>query len=185
MDTLVQPRNAQLTRVKPAAACGAYARANRLPANGLQGSFMFHRRQDIRRVAARVLLVWLFALGVGIVNACALEPGVAYGTSTATHDGPEHGTATGSHHDHAPGAHDHAPPHGSKAPCVKFCDEPTTTSQTTKQQVDPFDTIFLAPLPSIGVALKPATQLAQLPAVEPDRWRPGIPILIAYLRLAL
>jgi hypothetical protein len=146
---------------------------------------MFGRRQDIRRFAARVLLGWLFALGVGVVDACVLDPGLGHGTSGATHGGHAPATPIGHDAGHALVAHDHAPPQGNKASCVKFCDEPTTTSQNVKQQVDPFNAIFLAPSPSIFVELKPATGLGQRPFAEPGRWRPAIPIVIAYLRLAL
>ena len=66
-------------------------------------SFMFRRRQDIRCVAARVLLVWLFALGVGIVNAFVLKPGLEHGAAAAAHGGHDHATLPGSHDVHAPG----------------------------------------------------------------------------------
>ena len=146
---------------------------------------MLGSRRRIRHVAAQVLLVWLFALGVGIVNACVLEPELREGIASAALSGHDHATTHESHDGHGFGVHGHPAPHGDKSPCVKFCDEPSVGAQTVKQQVDPFNAVWLGPVPSDSIAIEHAPALAGSLAIDPIRWRPAIPISIAFLRLTL
>ena len=46
---------------------------------------MFGQRRRLRHLAAQVLLMWLFALGASIVNACALEPELRHAVTAASH----------------------------------------------------------------------------------------------------
>jgi len=135
---------------------------------------MFGRRKRLRRVAAHVLLVWLFALTTGIVNACVL--------AAQTHHGV---TAVTSHqHDAFADAH-YGPAHAAKAICIKFRDEPAAGAQMLKQQFDPFNGawLVLAPpgLPHIGTT----AHVADAFHAAHELGRPAIPIPVAFLRLTL
>jgi hypothetical protein len=137
---------------------------------------MFGQRKRLRRLAGQMLLVWLFALGAGIVNACVLEP--------EPHD---HVVRAASPHDQGHGAHGHRHPASSAAvpACVKFCTDGSTGPAVVKLPVKLPNVTALAPplalAPAVQAALGPAgivhAGYAQLPA--------RIPISIAYLRLAL
>jgi hypothetical protein len=147
---------------------------------------MFGQRQRLRRTAALVLFGWLFALAAGIVNACVVEPQLRHGSVSAPNNSQHSTVAANPLHDaHAPGGSDHPSPHTGKAPCVKFCDEPSTVAKTLQLQIDPFSAAWLAPLSAdpLPVEAKP------LPAggfrASHALWRPAIPIPIAFLRLSL
>lgn len=146
---------------------------------------MFGPRKRIRHVAAHVLLVWLFALGVGIVNACVLEPDLRHGLAASAPDGHGHAVPLDSHEGHVAGVHDHSAPQGGKLPCVKFCDEPSFGAQTVKQQIDPFSSVSPGPVPSGSMVVEQVPVAVRPQATDPTRWRPAIPISIAFLRLTL
>lgn len=90
-------------------------------------SSLFSRRRQRATVWA-VLLVWLFAIGAGIANACLLEPRHAHGHAGAGGLEVQAGVVVSAGHrvEHAGGGK-HDADLASKAPCVKVCDE---TSQT-------------------------------------------------------
>ena len=145
---------------------------------------MFGQRRRLRHVAAQVLLMWLFALGASIANACALEPELRHAATAASHD--QHHAGPGSHHhDSHAGGHDHPSPHADKAPCAKFCDEPSAGAQTLKQQVDPSHEVWLACPPVNSLILDATPTLASSIAAHHELWRPAVPIPIAFLRLTL
>ena len=145
-------------------------------------------QRRLRRLAAYVLLVWLFGLGSGIVNACVVAVQLRH---------VEH-AAVQAHHDHGamavdsavaenahPGAHDDGQGNLARPPCERLCDGPPAAPQADKQSVNPLGTAWLAaaPLPSFDFRL-----LARPSATTPDaglRWVATIPIPIAFLRLTL
>jgi hypothetical protein len=146
---------------------------------------MFGQRHRLRHIAAQVLLVWLFALAAGIVNACVLEPELRHGIASAVHDGHDAAAANKLQDAHAPGGHDHRLPHGNEAPCAKFCDEPSAGAQTFKQQIDPFNAVWLAPAPVSSLSIDATTPVVGAFAADHELWRPAVPIPIAFLRLTL
>lgn len=128
---------------------------------------MFAQTARVRRLAAQMLLVWLFALATGIVNACAMAP-TAHAPMT-----------------HAPGcdACPDAHPAGAAQACAKFCADESTSVRAAKHDYDPWM--------GLGVAVVPTMALSVVvPAHVPDR-RPHdapptaarIPVAIAFLRL--
>ncbi|HEY0858993.1 MAG TPA: hypothetical protein VGE16_18145 [Albitalea sp.] len=144
---------------------------------------MFGRPQRLRRLAAQVLLMWLFALSAGFVNACVLEArSPIAGAVGAQPPGHAHAAPLP---DADPCAHGEAAPDPGKAPCVKFCDEPAAGAQVLKTQFDPSSAAWAA----IASFSMPAVEVAPaaVPGPEASRepWRPGIPIPIEFLRLAL
>jgi hypothetical protein len=115
-----------------------------------------------RRLAGYVLLVWLLALTVGIVNACELEPSSHRGALERAH-----------------GDHAHA------ASCIEAFDVPAVSAPTAKQLPDSQDGAWLAStgpgVSSLGTVLDSAR--TSIPGHDPGR--PAIPIAIAFLRLTL
>lgn len=155
---------------------------------------MFSHRQQLRRWAARVLLLWLFGVGASMANACLTtdQPGPA-GTMNS-----HPMVAMVDHHDAAP--HDHAhsdsgglPAHNThpqpdqndvaKANCHDFCDK-ATVSIPLKSALDDLQ-------PPAAIAMTAVTVLPMLAFAPVQLWVPrrdGVlapPILIAFLRLAL
>lgn len=139
-------------------------------------------RAQLRRFAASVLLLWLFGLASGIVNACVVTSGLRHAA---------HAAALEAAHDH--GAHavvDHGSDHGhdsvpAQPPCERLCDEPAAPTQGDKQQSTPLAALWLpaAPLPAVQTWDAPLVRVAPPPG-DPAA-RAGAPIPIAYLRLAL
>jgi hypothetical protein len=136
---------------------------------------MFRHRTQLRRIAAQVLLLWLFGIGAGLANACfaagAAEP---LGHCDAMR------AAEAVHHQGTSG-HDGAP---AKTNCQDFCEKSTISIPPLKLALDHADAGAIS-FPTVAVLLIPA-------ASEPaERWVPrpdgGLapPITIAFLRLAL
>lgn len=123
---------------------------------------MFAQTARARRLAAQLLLVWLFALATGVVNTCFAAP-MAHAPGCAE----------------CPDAH----PAGAAQACAKFCADESTSVRAAKHDYDPWM--------GLGVAVVPTMSLSVVaPAHVPDR-RPHdapptaarIPIAIAFLRL--
>lgn len=139
-------------------------------------------RARLRRFAACVLLLWLFGLASGVVNACVVASGLRHAAHAAAveaaWDHAAHGAA-------AAGAQSGHEDHDEQPPCERLCDEPVAPAQADKQQSSPLTGFWLAATP---LATPPQwqadTRRAPLPRTEPAS-RTAIPIPIAYLRLAL
>lgn len=140
---------------------------------------MCRNRRRIRRWASWVVFAWLFGLGMGVVNACALVDGV-------------HG-ATVANTEHHPIGHD-ADRHGGeslghdKSNCLEFC--ALSSIGTPVVKVAP-DSPLLADLPALPSAFQPYSATAQTaaavavaPSPSTER-RSSPPLRIAYQRLAL
>lgn len=141
---------------------------------------MFGQPQRLRRLAAQVLLMWLFALASCVVNACMLAPGAQH----AAYGDP----AQQGQHAHMPCglADGHSSPPASKTPCAKFCEEPSANAQTVNiQPNDTFNPVGLpmGPPPSFGTPV--LVEVVDTPSPEPVIWRASVPIPIAFLRLTL
>ncbi len=140
---------------------------------------MFGQRRHLRTIAARLVLVWVFALASGFVNACLVEPAPA---QTALSDAGAH------HHEIAPspGAHasaDHH--HASKASCLKFCADEASSVPATKAALDPGHAWAPAPLPVLSLWVgvdDPGAAVARADLNPPPE---RVPIPIALLRLTL
>jgi len=155
---------------------------------------MFRHRQQLRRWAARALLLWLFGIGVGVANACltthSAEPGGPLG-GPAFEVGAltDEAMAPASAHHHGSGQADREGTlshHGSAAQssCHAFCEKAGISIPSLKSALDDVQGHALF-LPAVA-AVVPA------PALVPVRlWVPrrdGVrapPIPIAFLRLAL
>lgn len=141
-------------------------------------------RAQLRRLAACVLLLWLFGLASGVVNACVVASGLRHAAHAAAleaaQDHAGHGMGGSLH---AAGA-DHDPDDG-KPPCERLCEEPAAPVQADKQQSTPLSGFWLAAMPLPSLAHWPA--IGQKAPVPRDEFvsRTAIPIPIAYLRLTL
>lgn len=156
---------------------------------------MFRHRQQLRRWAARVLLLWLFGIGAGVANACVISGQAAPVAAVASHlvavVEAHHDVVT---HDHAqadgaglPSQSDDASKHLgnlSKANCQDFCDKATVSIPPLKSA--------LGDVQSHAVIATTAVTALPMPAFAPVQLRlprrDGVqapPIPIAFLRLAL
>lgn len=118
-----------------------------------------------RNTAFVVLLVWLFALGSGVANACLLQ-------ERETHS---HAVAVAGHDDDS---------HPASAPCQKVCSEGSQTPVTADLKVTQAD---CGPAPLVAVLWTPATPVV-LATVSTDAIPPvgvGPPIRVRYSRLIL
>jgi hypothetical protein len=156
---------------------------------------MFRHRQQLRRWAANVLLLWLFGLGAGFANACltsdstaAASPAFAQAVDAFA---PHHDAAAheGSHQDHQAGSAHHALPdhHGTiaKTNCQDFCGKATVSIPPLKSALDDVQAHAL-------IATVFTTTVLPVAAFAPVQlWVPrrdgvqALPIPIAFLRLAL
>jgi hypothetical protein len=145
---------------------------------------MLSQPQRLRRFAVYVLLVWLFGLGSGIVNACVVQLGFHNPAHAAAHGGDHRAAvlqaaqasqATGDEQDC-----DHTHP-----PCERLCDAPSVVPQAEKQQSNPLTGFLLAPAPIPSFNFQPRAEAGETIASAHWRWRKSIPISIAFLRLTL
>lgn len=138
---------------------------------------MCRNRRRIRRWASWVVFAWLFGLGMGVVNACALVDAVHGQTLAHTASFPvdhddDHNSGNSLGHD--------------KSNCLEFCALSSIGAPVVK--VAP-DSPLHADLPALVAAYAPysaATQAEAGPAPLPPAERRGSPPLrITYQRLAL
>ena len=147
---------------------------------------MFSRPQRLRRLAFQVLLVWLFALGTGIVNACVVQVQVREASHAVPHDHEEMQAALDEIQVAAalPDSHEHETDN-TQPPCKRLCDGPTAAPQTEKQPSNPLSGFWLAPAPLPAISFQPSIPSDAVAPSTHVRWRKAIPISIAFLRLAL
>ena len=137
-----------------------------------------------RNTAFVVLLVWIFALGSGVANACLLEVGATRShLATTEYSGAAHQVTIAHSHPKVVANHDDDS-HPSKAPCLKACDDGSRSmpkQDLTVVQADP------GPPPLVAVLWTEATPLRSV-LDRPDGVQhviPELPIRVRYLRLTL
>lgn len=132
---------------------------------------MLLQPQRLRRLAVYVLLVWLFGLGSGVVNACVVQAGL----HTSAHSAVQASQASADEQDC-----DHTHP-----PCERLCDAPSVVPQAEKQQSNPLSGFWLASAPIPSFNFQPGDETGATIASAHWRWRKSIPFSIAFLRLTL
>jgi hypothetical protein len=142
-------------------------------------------RSRLRRLAAHVLVLWVFGLASGIVNACVLGSDTRHAV---------HAAAVAVHVHHAGmvmddmdshDGHEPAADHGKPA-CERLCDAPVAARTADNELASALAGFWLAPapLPTIALrALEPADRAA--PPAAALRLRQAVPVPIAFLRLTL
>lgn len=171
------------------------AEAHTVLANLDRPTAMFRHRQQLRRWAARVLLLWLFGFGAGIANACISTGPNAPAASTASHLGATiEGHSDIASHDHAradggalPSNSTDAPVHqGSlaKTNCKDFCGKAAVSIPPLKSALDDVQSHAVIATAAVTVLPMPAFAPVQLWVPRRDGVQ-APPILIAFLRLAL
>ena len=133
---------------------------------------MFHHRSQLRRWAARVLLLWLFGIGTGVANAC-LGPSLA--------DSGAHPTGHSSAAYEPP---DREGPFG-KSNCQDFCEKSTVSIPPLKSALDNVQGPALLPGAVVVILPVPAFSPDELLLPLRDGGLAPVPITIAFLRLAL
>jgi hypothetical protein len=153
---------------------------------------MFRHQQQLRRWAFRVLVVWLFGLGLGVAHACLAaqqfsggggsiqgKAELQAGDSAAAPEGCEH---------HAVAARDTSPQDpdasASKSNCESYCERAGVTIPPQKSAFDN-DQFHVLPPPMATLSVPASFDVAaELQAPRRDGARP-LPIPIFFLRLAL
>lgn len=148
---------------------------------------IFGQRQRLRRFASGMLLVWLFALSAGVVNACVVAPELRKQETVAAAP-HQHGAATAHHHETSAGAAEpeHQTPAVGEAACTRFCDEPAASAPVFKQPVgDQVQVLWMPATASQASAGR--TSVPGSHAFDARPWPPGptVPVRIAFLRQAL
>ena len=133
---------------------------------------MFHHRSQLRRWAARVLLLWLFGVGTGVANAC-LGPSLA--------DSGAHPTG------HPSAAYEHPDREGpfGKSNCQDFCEKSTVSIPPLKSALDNVQAHALLPGAIVVILPVPAFSPDELLLPLRDGGLAPVPIRTAFLRLAL
>lgn len=147
---------------------------------------LLHSRNR-RRTAAVMLLVWLFALASGVVNACALQNTGTHGharvdESVAVAPSAQGVDITAGHLGIVASHDENSNP--SKPPCLKVCDEGTHSLVTKAPGLDLTDTDF-APFTAIVWIVFPSVDAGPRHAVDarpPPSWPPA---RLRFSRLAL
>lgn len=145
---------------------------------------MFAQHAHIRRLAAKLLLVWLFALASGIVNACVIAPH-AMADKAAMAGSVAMQPAAADHRGGCPDCPDAETAGAPTGPCAKFCVDESSTVPSAQHAFDPW--------PALGIALVPTMVLSVAEPASHDTHRPDrvapmparIPIPIVFLRLTL
>jgi hypothetical protein len=142
---------------------------------------MFSQPQRLRRFAVYVLLLWLFGLGSGVVNACVLHPALSHGIVSVAHGHDVEG-----HVGHAAdqSTDDHECDHGRPA-CERLCDGPSVVPQAEKQQSNPLSGFWLASAPMAAFNFQCSAEPGSAVSNAGTRWHTTIPVSIAFLRLTL
>ena len=152
---------------------------------------MFFSRQQLRRSAATMLLLWLFGVGSAVANNCLAAgtlklDGARHESETPTlvaHDKAErsHGAAATGHalHDRGDTRHE---PHAA-ANCQDFCNKVSTSQTAPKWEGDDIG-MAAAPPPVAFVAAISFNERSQTWALRPSE-EPAPPVRIAFARLAL
>lgn len=154
---------------------------------------MFHHRQQLRRWAARTLLVWLFGIASGIAQACLtpspMEPGAQRSESGVGAE-VRHGKATPGgqlHHESHPTQHEGVVGHDgstAKSNCQDFCEKSALAIPPLKSALDKVQGHALPP-PGVAMAC-PAPAAASVQTLTPRHdGALAPPIRLCFLRLAL
>ena len=145
---------------------------------------MFGSRKQLRRLAAYMLVVLVFTLGSGVVNACLVEPGLQHAAPVATGHG--HDAAQAGAHEHAAGVAGHTPQTSpGAAACARFCADESAGAPTKVQRAEPVDAICLALIPMLAPVFPAVAEPGSVLRADRTMLRAKVPIPIAFLRLTL
>jgi hypothetical protein len=153
---------------------------------------MFRNHRIQRRWAATLLLLWLFGLASGVVNACLIDtadvtPRSIARQAAAAHHGNEAASAAESLVGHAAAAAHAsaaADDSASYANCEDFCDKAEVSIAPLKSTLDDGQARALAP-PATAALWPGAAYVPVRPQVLHRTPSAGPAIPIAFLRLAL
>jgi len=146
---------------------------------------VFIQHSFIRRLAAKALLVWLFALATGLVNACVIAPSthasVGLGAASVSSNGHDQDL-------HLPGC-PNCDEEGSSADhpagCAKFCADESSSVPAAKSVFDAQSSLAVALVPTMALEVAAQVRTAAAPGDDVGLPPPRLPVQIAYLRLTL
>lgn len=174
---------------------------------------MFHHRRALRRLAAHVLLLWVFALAAGIANACVPNLAGVTGVTGATGSGSALSRAANAGHvldtaadedeaaapapchavadaaladrnDHGDGGAGHRG-NFAKANCQDFCAKTSVSIPASTTALDDLQAHAIVATAAAAAMPAPAFVPVQPRVPRRDGAQGAPPILIAFLRLAL
>ncbi|PKO69818.1 MAG: hypothetical protein CVU22_03545 [Betaproteobacteria bacterium HGW-Betaproteobacteria-16] len=133
-------------------------------------------RRSLRHITRMILVMWLFALGAGVANACLLNT-------------PNHSSQS-SFSVATPGtplahAHQKEAPNPGTAGCLKFCDEPRLAIKKLEQSVSDGGAGMLGTLPQAPVLVLASTTAVRLPVLSHRPAHLALPIAARPHRLTL
>lgn len=147
-------------------------------------SEMFAPHARTRRLAAKVLLVWLFALASGIVNACVIAPQAMPAKAAMAGVVPMQ-PAAADHRGGCPDCPDEDTAGVPTGPCAKFCVDESSSVPSAQHAFDPWPALGIALVPTMALTVaEPAPRATDRPDGAPPV-RARIPIPISFLRLTL
>lgn len=145
---------------------------------------LYQNTHTRRHAASVLLLLWLFAIGSGVANACLLDAHVAYPAAVVA-GAVQSVHAAGSALDHSDALADHdCNPDAPLAPCLRVCDD---SSKSLPKQQTGLDQGHSAPALLIAVLWGAAAPQAPMAGSLDARLfaPPGPPIRVRFARLAL
>ena len=156
---------------------------------------MFCHRQQLRRWATRVLLVWLFGLGIGVANAClaaSIFEVARHSIAGSAASAPEHEGTAAEDRSHYAGVTQSVSDEAAadqrgvadKSSCQNFCDRASVSVPPQKSFVDDAHVPALPPPVAATVVPVPAFPPVRVWVARRDAAL-APPIPIAFLRLAL
>lgn len=153
---------------------------------------MFRNRRQLRRWAARVLLVWLFGVASGVANACWTEgylpADAAHADAAAAAPGAAAVPECELHSGSQPDAHQAAPAGDqsqAKSHCKTYCDAVTVSITPLKTSLDNTPVHAMAVATIAFAAPVAGASPVHLLGPRRDAGPPRTSIRIAFLRLAL
>ena len=141
-------------------------------------------RRGRRGAAWVILLVWLFAIASGVVNACLLDMrGTHVHGASATQERPILLSSVTDDDSH--GLADHTDETSDiNTPCLKFCDDETNTTVKEPSSLNLPDVILAKPIAAVWI-LPTAVALKNYQAQALRSFAAGPPVRLRYSRLAL
>jgi hypothetical protein len=145
----------------------------------------FSRPQRLRRLAGRMLLVWVFVLTTTVANACVPGHG-RHDTMLAATDHQQADPPT-LRHEHAGTAvgHGHQFPPAADTPCAKFCADVSAGTPPVAQQIHHLSAVWWAPPPMALVAFDAMLEPVGAFDTEHGQLYERVPISLVFMRLTL
>ena len=133
-------------------------------------------RRPMRHITWMILVVWLFALGAGVANACLLN---------TPNDSTQSSFSAANHGAPVLHAHQKKPADSSTVACLKFCDEPRLAITKSDQPIGDGGASMVGPWPRAPVLTVASASAAHLSVTSHRPAHMALPIAARPHRLTL